>query len=269
MLTRAREATAACTAPTRGFCKRLAARERLTEGSGSCTKLFRRGRKGCARHPYEGLLLTRHTNNSRRLARSLLCRLPPTASAMGAVLSMCAGGAGDIRVPIVLLVGLDGTGTTTILYQIKHGQKVETLPTLGCNKELVTVSGMEFELYDVGGLEKVRALWRTYSKEANGVAFVVDASDMRRLPQAAEELKRLFFGDRKKKSLIVPDIPLLVFANKMDVEGALSVEQIEAALDLQDLPVRRYKVLPSVAAEARNLPEGFQWMVAQLREYGY
>jgi small GTP-binding protein len=188
---------------------------------------------------------------------------------MGAMLSMCGGGGGDVRVPVVLLVGLDGSGTTTMLYQVKQGQKVETLPTLGCNKEVVTVSGMEFELYDVGGLEKVRSLWRTYSKEANGVAYVVDASDSRRLPQASEELKRLFFGDRKKKSLIVPDIPLLVFCNKMDVEGALDQEQIEAALDLQDLPVRRYKVLPSVASDGRNLQEGFQWMVAQLREYGY
>lgn len=188
---------------------------------------------------------------------------------MGAVLSMCAGQGGDVRPPVVLLVGLDGSGTTTILYQVKHGQRVETLPTLGLEKEVVTVSGMDFELYDVGGLEKVRSLWRTYSKEANGVAYVVDASDERRLPQASEELKRLFFGDRKKKSLIVPDIPLLVFANKMDVEGALNIDQIEAALDLQDLPVRRYKVLPSVAAEGRNLQEGFQWMVAQLHEYGF
>lgn len=188
---------------------------------------------------------------------------------MGALVSMCAGAGGDVRVPVVLLVGLDGSGTTTMLYQVKHGQKVETLPTLGCNKEVVSVSGMDFELFDVGGLEKVRALWRTYSKEAHGVAYVVDASDARRLPQASEELKRLFFGDRKKKSLIVPDIPLLVFCNKMDVEGALDQEQIEAALDLQELPVRRYKVLPSVASEARNLQEGFQWMVAQLREYGY
>lgn len=188
---------------------------------------------------------------------------------MGSVFSMCAGGGGECRLPVVLLVGLDGTGTTTILYQVKHGQKVETIPTLGLNKEVVTVGDLDFELYDVGGLEKVRSLWRTYSKEANGVAYVVDASDHRRLPQASEELKRLFFGDRKKKSLIVPDIPLLVFANKMDIEGALNVEQIEAALDLQDLPVRRYKVLPSVAAEAKNLLEGFQWMVAQLHEYGY
>ena len=182
---------------------------------------------------------------------------------------MCTGGGGEMRLPVVLLVGLDGRGRTTILNQGRNGGKAETIPTLGLNRETVCVDDMNFELFDVGGLEKVRSLWRTYSKEANGVAFVVDATDARRLPQAAEELKRLFFGDRKKKSLIVPDIPLLVFANKMDMDGALNVEEIENALDLQDLPVRRYKVLPSVAAEGKNLLEGFLWMVAQLREYGY
>jgi signal recognition particle receptor subunit beta len=188
---------------------------------------------------------------------------------MGALLSSCAPGSTDVRAPVVLLVGLDGAGTTTMLYRVACGQRMETLPTLGCNKEVVTVSDMRMWLYDVGGSERVRALWRKYSKEANGVAFVVDVSDERRLAVAADELRRLFFGDQRGGSLIVPDIPLLVFCNKMDLEGGLHVDQVEAGLELQELPVRRYKVLPAVATEGRNLNEGFQWMAAQLREYGH
>lgn len=190
---------------------------------------------------------------------------------MGAILSSCAGGPGgkDRDLPCVLLVGLDGSGTTTILYQVKHGKKLETIPTLGMNREIVKVDGMDFELYDVGGLEKVRALWRTYSKEANGVVYVVDSSDPSRLPQAAEELKKLFFGDKKKKSLIVPDIPLLVLANKQDIEGAVGVDRITKDLELHDLPVRNYRVLPTVATEGTNVREGLKWMVDQLKLYGY
>lgn len=190
---------------------------------------------------------------------------------MGSALSACTGrpGGKDGDLPCVLLVGLDGSGTTTILYQVKHGKKLDTIPTLGLNKEIVKVDGMDFELYDVGGLEKVRALWRTYSKEANGVAYVVDSSDPNRLPQAAEELKKLFFGDKKKKSLIVPDIPLLVLANKQDVAEAVSIDTVAKDLELHDLPVRNYKVLPTVATEGTNLREGLKWMVDQLKLYGY
>lgn len=190
---------------------------------------------------------------------------------MGAALSACTGRAGgkDGDLPCVLLVGLDGSGTTTILYQVKHGRRLETIPTLGMNHEIVEVDGMDFELYDVGGLEKVRALWRTYSKEANGVAYVVDSSDPSRLPQAAQELKKLFFGDKKKKSLIVPDIPLLVLANKQDLEDAVDIDRITKDLELHDLPVRNYKVLPTVATEGNNVREGLKWMVDQLKLYGY
>lgn len=137
------------------------------------------------------------------------------------------------------------------------------------NKEVVKVDGMDFELYDVGGLEKVRSLWRTYSKEANGVVYTVDSSDPTRLPQAAEELKKLFFGDKKKKSLIVPDIPLLVFANKQDLSEAVGIDRITADLELQDLPVRNYKVLPTIATQGTNLHEGLKWMVDQLKLYGH
>jgi len=131
------------------------------------------------------------------------------------------------------------------------------------------VDGMDFELYDVGGLEKVRALWRTYSKEANGVAYVVDSSDPDRLPQACEELKKLFFGDKKKKSLIVPDIPLLVLANKQDLENSVSIDTVAKELELHDLPVRNFRVIPTVATEGRNLADGLKWMVDQLKLYGY
>ncbi len=188
---------------------------------------------------------------------------------MGCAVSLCAGARDEVRMPVVLLLGLDGTGTTTILNRLKGDERAETTPTAGVNKENVAVSGMELEVYDVGGLEQVRSTWRQYSKEANAVVYVVDASDPARLPLAATELKKLFFGDRKKKSLIVPDIPLLLLANKMDVEGALELADVESALDLQDLPVRRYRLLGTVAVNGKNVERGFSWLVSQLREYGH
>lgn len=189
---------------------------------------------------------------------------------MGAAISACTGSSGvrEGELPCVLLVGLDGSGTTTMLYHIKHGKKLDTIPTLGLNKEVVTIDGMDFELFDVGGLEKVRGLWRTYSKKANGVTFMVDSNDPDRLPQACEELKKLFFGDKKKKSLIVPDIPLLVLANKQDLDNPVSIDTVARELELHDLPVRNFRVIPTVATEGRNCTDGLKWMVDQLKLYG-
>ncbi|KAI0564320.1 ArfX1 [Gracilaria domingensis] len=75
--------------------------------------------------------------------------------------------------------------------------------------------------------------------------------------------------EKKKKSLIVPDIPLLVFSNKKNLPEAVTIDQESNDLELHDLPVCNYKVLPTVATDSTNLPDGFKWIVEQLKLYGY
>mmetsp|Transcript_11066 Transcript_11066/g.22045 ORF Transcript_11066/g.22045 Transcript_11066/m.22045 type:complete len:184 (+) Transcript_11066:179-730(+) len=182
---------------------------------------------------------------------------------MGAQCSSCTGEGQAL--PGVLLVGLDGSGGTTVLYRMRHGKVLQTVPTLSMNKETLNVDGVAMDIYDVGGSEKVRALWRQYSKLANGVIFVVDATDTQRHDLAAEELRKLFFGDGKKKSLIVPDLPLLILSNKQDVEGAIDSDALRAKFELELLPVRAFQIVPTSAKTGQGLDEAFKWMALQLR----
>ena len=63
----------------------------------------------------------------------------------------------------ILLLGLDAAGKTTILYRLKLGENVTTVPTVGFNVEEVTpVKNITFTMWDVGGQEKIRPLWRHY-----------------------------------------------------------------------------------------------------------
>jgi hypothetical protein len=55
-----------------------------------------------------------------------------------------------------LMVGLDAAGKTTILYKLKLGEVVTTIPTIGFNVETVEHKNFSFTVWDVGG--KVRAL---------------------------------------------------------------------------------------------------------------
>eukprot|EP00170_Pyropia_yezoensis_P005429 contig_22052_g5443 len=165
---------------------------------------------------------------------------------------------------VLLLLGLDGSGATTILYQMVLGRRLETIPTLGFNHEVIRYDGLEFELWDIGGLDKMRPLWRQYSREANGIIFCVDSADRSRFPKAAEELKK-FFGDGGRRSFVLPDNPLLVFANKQDVANAASVAEIEEVLDLSSLPVRSFKVVPCCGRTGASLGIGLDWMTAELQ----
>lgn len=49
-----------------------------------------------------------------------------------------------------------------ILYKLKLGQSVTTIPTVGFNVETVTYKNVKFNVWDVGGQDKIRPLWRHY-----------------------------------------------------------------------------------------------------------
>ena len=68
----------------------------------------------------------------------------------------------SIRIKIHFAVGLDAAGKTTILYKLKLGEIVTTIPTIGFNVETVEYKNISFTVWDVGGQDKIRPLWRHY-----------------------------------------------------------------------------------------------------------
>ena len=129
----------------------------------------------------------------------------------------------------IVMIGLDGAGKTTALYRLKFDQYMNTVPTVGFNCERVKGTlgkskGLTFLIWDVGGQEKIRPLWRSYTRCTDGIIFVVDSSDEDNLDEAKVELWRTMkYQDNK-------DIPLLVLANKQDLQAALPAPDIEDAL---------------------------------------
>ena len=102
------------------------------------------------------------------------------------------------------MVGLDAAGKTTILYKLKLGEIVTTIPTIGFNVETVEYKNINFTVWDVGGQDKIRPLWRHYFQNTQGLIFVVDSNDRDRAAEARDELHRM----------LNEDAVLLVFANK-------------------------------------------------------
>lgn len=128
-------------------------------------------------------------------------------------------------------VGLDAAGKTTILYKLKLGEIVTTIPTIGeqllrdsalnstseqlflhagFNVETVEYKNISFTVWDVGGQDKVgqgrfalnaslsqslstqiRPLWRHYFQNTQGLIFVVDSNDRDRVGEARDELHRM------------------------------------------------------------------------------
>jgi len=83
------------------------------------------------------------------------------------------------------------TGKTTLLYKLKIGERVDTVPTIGFNVESIQYRNVSFTVWDVGGQTKIRPLWKYYFNNAQGLIFVVDCNDGERIAEARDELQRL------------------------------------------------------------------------------
>merc|ERR1719363_23647 len=116
----------------------------------------------------------------------------------------------------ILMVGLDAAGKTTILYKLHLGEVVTTIPTIGFNVETVEYKNINFTVWDVGGQDKIRKLWRHYYTNTQGLIFVVDSNDRERMDAARDELHRMLNEDELRDSV------LLVFANKQDLPNAMN-----------------------------------------------
>ncbi|KAL8839023.1 MAG: hypothetical protein Q9176_004699 [Flavoplaca citrina] len=181
----------------------------------------------------------------------------------------------------ILMVGLDAAGKTTILYKLKLGEIVTTIPTIGFNVETVEYKNIQFTVWDVGGQDKIRPLWRHYFQNTQGIIFVVDSNDRDRVVEAREELQRMLNEDELRDAL------LLVFANKQDLPNAMNAAEITDKLGLHSLRqrawvcwqitrhlavigLRRQQYIQSTCATSGDgLYEGLEWLSNSLRKAGH
>ncbi|KAK0461362.1 ADP-ribosylation factor family-domain-containing protein [Desarmillaria tabescens] len=197
---------------------------------------------------------------------------------MGANLSKALGKIFGNKEMRLLMLGLDAAGKTTILYKLKLNQSVTTIPTgalalifkprdnvspplnVGFNVETVTYKNVKFNVWDVGGQDKIRPLWRHYYTGTQGLVFVVDSQDRERIDEAKQELHRIL-SDREMKECL-----LLVFANKQDLPGAMSPAEVTEKLGLHRMRDRSWYVHPSCATTGEGLFEGLQWLSQNVKK---
>ncbi|XP_037033510.1 ADP-ribosylation factor-like protein 4C [Bradysia coprophila] len=175
----------------------------------------------------------------------------------------------------IVMLGLDSAGKTTALYRLKFDQYLNTVPTIGFNCEKVRgqvgrAKGAQFLVWDVGGQEKLRPLWRSYTRCTDGIVFVLDSVDIERMEEAKMELMR---------TAKCPDnqgVPVLILANKQDLPGAREPKQLEKLLGLHELspiitissssststnPTQTFKgwyIQPACAITGEGLHEGLE-----------
>jgi len=160
----------------------------------------------------------------------------------------------------VLLLGLDAAGKTTTLYKLKTGQPKQTVPTIGFNVETVRYGRMTFNIWDVGGQDRLRPLWRQYYTGTSGIIFVVDSNDTQRLSVAKDELHYLL------NEIELQYATLVVIANKQDLPNALPPAEVSKALDLSKIN-RKCEIFGAIATNPKDtgISTALDWLSTNMK----
>jgi small GTP-binding protein len=157
----------------------------------------------------------------------------------------------------IIMLGLDSAGKTTVLYKYKLNETISTIPTIGFNVETVQINKINLTMWDVGGQNKIRPLWRHYYEGSNALIWVVDSADAERFEEAREELECTL------KDL--PSVPLLILANKCDLPRAHSASVLRDSLQLSSLTSsRKWFIQECCATRGEGLLEGMSWLCEQI-----
>src|SRR5438093_3424151 len=144
--------------------------------------------------------------------------------------------------PRILVTGPFAAGKSTVVKALS--EKSISIDRMGTTVAFdygnVNITGIEAEIFGTPGQERFEFIFKIFAREVSGVLLVIDATHPDELPRAKQML-----------DLVGPRIPYVVLANKSDLPGALSSDDISHRMDLpQDVPV-----IPTVATENRGVRE--------------
>uniref|UniRef100_F7DJ61 ADP ribosylation factor related protein 1 n=1 Tax=Equus caballus TaxID=9796 RepID=F7DJ61_HORSE len=199
----------------------------------------------------------------------------------------------------ILILGLDNAGKTTFLEQSKtrfnknyKGMSLSKITTtVGLNIGTVDVGKSRLLFWDLGGQEELQSLWDkvwgisqtllwcscpdtprlesvsssacaqhwgpVYYAECHGVIYVIDSTDEERLSESKQAFEKMVTSEA------LDGVPILVLANKQDIETCLSIPDIKTAFSDCTSKIGRRDCLTQAcsALTGKGVREGIEWMV--------
>ncbi|KAM9477932.1 small COPII coat GTPase SAR1A isoform 2-T3 [Clarias gariepinus] len=132
--------------------------------------------------------------------------------------------------------------------------------------EELTIAGMTFTTFDLGGHAQARRVWKNYLPAINGIVYLVDCADHERLNEAKVELDALLTDET------ISNVPILILGNKIDRPGAISEDALRVTFGLhghttgkgnvalKELNMRPMEVFMCSVLKRQGYGDGFRWL---------
>lgn len=162
----------------------------------------------------------------------------------------------------ILMLGLDAAGKTTVLYKLKLNEVLTTIPTIGFNVETVKPGkNVTFTVWDIGGQDKIRVLWKHYFVGTEGLVYVIDSTDKSRFDEARDELNWILESEE------MLGVPLVVMANKQDMPNACSPSEVVDKLGLTTINNRKWYIHGTSALSGEGVFESVSELSRVVRDF--
>ncbi len=154
----------------------------------------------------------------------------------------------------IAIIGLDNAGKSTTLNFLVEGQPSETIPTMGVNYQQIKLKKIQLNLIDLGGQKAFRQFWKGPLQTSQCMIFVIDSADKERFGEAKEELINAL-------ELVPKQFPVLILANKQDLNGSVPKEDIIRTFELPNqFNGRDWHIENTSAITGAGLSEAFHWL---------
>ena len=154
----------------------------------------------------------------------------------------------------ILMLWFEAAGKSSILYQMKIGKLIESITTIDYNYKVIDYKGLNITFLDYYDHFRVKLFYEI----SDGIIFVIDSNEKETFEIARDILLECLNDERLK------DAAFLIFANKQDLNGAISPIELTKILEIEKIKNRKLFVQGSSAVSGQGIKEGLNWLIDTL-----
>ncbi len=163
---------------------------------------------------------------------------------------------GGIRafIPKLLVTGPFNAGKSTFVHELStRSVSVDRLgTTVAMDHGHVDHKGFSVDIFGTPGQERFDPIIKLLGKEAMGLFLIIDST----VPQEFARAKKMLELTKGY------GLPFIVVANKQDMKGALSIDEIKKKMNVGEEVI----IMPAVATEKKGILEAFEKMIDMVTE---